>query len=269
MHDIITAIDCAIKELENLKKILERKKVSHVNTAEERDLIKATSYSWLKTYQSKINVLVNNIDISAISNMYCDLLNYSEKRTKRNIFVNSLKNLKKSLIALRSDVLMKISTGEVESNNAITIPDFSVLISDQKMISIINKRWIEIDNCLNAEAPLSATVMMGGLLESVLMARVNKIEDKSILFKQRSTPKDGKTGKPKQLSDWMLKDFIDVLNEIKIISSTSAEFSRLIRDYRNYIHPEKELRRGESISISDAKLFWVTTVSLINQLLIS
>ena len=41
MHNCITTIDGAIKELENLKKILTKKKVSHVNTIEEKNLIKA------------------------------------------------------------------------------------------------------------------------------------------------------------------------------------------------------------------------------------
>jgi len=45
------------------------------------------------------------------------------------------------------------------------------------------------------------------------------------------------------------------------------EFSRIIRDYRNYIHPEKELRMGESIELGDAKLFWVVATNLIEQIL--
>lgn len=267
MNDPVLIIDTAIKELEYLKKILKKKKISQVNSLEEKDLVKATSYSWIKSHQIKLNSVGLKLEEISINNLYCDLLDFSEKRTKRLLYIGLINDIKKSLILFRSKIVTEMSSGIVIKSNLNDLPNFNPLISDPKMIKIIERRWIEIEKCLQNEAPLAATVMMGGLLESILMARVNKIDNKRVLFKQKSTPKDGKTNKPKQLSEWMLKDFIDVLNEIKIITRPSADFSRLIRDYRNYIHPEKELRKGDSIEVSDAELFWVTTVSLIKQLL--
>jgi len=268
MHENITFINNAIAELESLKKILNKKKSNQVDSVDEKNLIKATSYSWIKSCQPKLSIFFNDsAEISKIHDFYCKLLNFSEKRTTRNVYKDVIKQLKNDLIELRSIIIKKDTSGELEYNNSNIIPDFSVLISDPAMISIIHKRWIEIEICLKNEAPLASTVMMGGLLESVLMAKINRFDDKSILFKQKSTPKDSKDHKPKQLGEWMLKDYIDVLSEIKIITKPAADFSRLIRDYRNYIHPEKELRTGESIVIGDAKLFWVATVSLIEQIL--
>ena len=75
MHNYVATIDGAIKELENLRKILSKKKVSQVNTSEERNLIKATAYSWIKSYQSEFEKL-NNIDINTINSNYCNLLNH-------------------------------------------------------------------------------------------------------------------------------------------------------------------------------------------------
>lgn len=268
MYENITFIDKAITELESLKKILNKKKTDQVNSIDEKDLIKATSYSWVKLYQPKFSVFLNDsVDVSKIHDSYCRLLDFSDKRIKRVVYKNIINQLKNDLINLRSIIIKKNISGEIVHNDSNIMPDFSVLISDQAMISIIQKRWTEIKNCLKCEAPLASTVMMGGLLESVLMAKINKFDDKSIIFKQKSTPKDSKTNKPKQLGEWTLKDYIDVLSEIKIITKPTAEFSRLIRDYRNYIHPEKELRMGESIVIGDAKLFWATTVNLIEQIL--
>ncbi len=267
MHESITFIDKTITELESLKKILNKKKTNQVGSVDEKNLIKATSYSWIKFYQPKLPIFLNDsVEISKIHGSYCKLLNFSDKRTTRNVYKDIIKQLKNGLIELRS-IIIKKTPGELAYNDSSIIPDFSVLISDPAMISIIHKRWAEIEICLKYKAPLASTVMMGGLLESVLMAKINKFDDKSIPFKQKSTPKDNKTNKQKRLGEWTLKDYIDVLSEIKIITKPTAAFSRLIRDYRNYIHPEKELRMGESIVVSDAKLFWTITINLIKQIL--
>lgn len=266
MQESVTIIDNAIKESENLKKVLKRKKTSQVSTFDEINLIKATAYSWIKSYKPKFEVSKKIIDVSEINNKYCKLLDYSENKSRRDSYIALLKTLKISLIKLRSGIINDI-TGELLVKEPAPRPNFSVLITDPKMIIILERRWVEIESCLNSNSPLAATVMMGGLLESVLMAKINRLSDREILFKQKSTPINSKTNKPKMLSEWMLKDFIDVSCEIKIITKPSADFSRKIRDYRNFIHPEKELRIGESIEIGDAKLFWAVTANLISQLL--
>lgn len=260
-------IDKAIGETEVLKKILTKKKIRHVNKEEELSLIKATAYSWLKTHHQELND-IKDLELTNINDNYHTLLKYSSTRTVRKLYINLLTILKKDLVSLRSEVIKKITTGDsIVLNNRPSKPIFSTLISDPKMISILDRRWNEIENCLDHEAPLASTVMMGGLLEAILLARINIITDKRILFKQKSTPIDSETKKPKELSKWMLKDFIDVMSEIGLITKPSAQFCRIIRDYRNYVHPEKELSQGENIEICDAKLFWVVIANLLLQLL--
>ena len=263
MQYTLEIIDGAISDIEKLRKVINIKKIDKVNSIDEKNLIKATSYAWIKSYKSKMSLL----DVSSINDLYCELLNYSDQRTKRITYKKLITQIKNSLIKFRSAVVKNPEYSKITNTNSISMPNFSILISDLDMIQIMKKRWIEIENCLMNEAPLASTVMMGGLLESVLMTKINTLDDKTILFKQKSTPIDNKTHKPKQLSEWMLKDYIDVLNEVKIITKPTAEFSRLIRDYRNYIHPEKELRMGESITVDDAKLFWIAVTNLITQIL--
>ncbi len=259
-------IDRAIDEIENIKKILKKKKTIQINSQEELSLIKATAYSWIKTHHQQLSK-INGLDLNSINNYYYDLLNYSATRTNRKSYFDIINAIKSSLISLRIEVIKKITDGEIKEVGDVFRPEFAKLISDSKMIAILERRWAEIEECLNNSAPLSATVMMGGLLEAVLLAKINTFKDKRFLFKQKSTPKDKKTGKAKSLSDWMLKDFIDVSSEAKIITKISAEFSRVVRDYRNYIHPERELIHGEVIVIEDAKLFWVVINDLLMQIL--
>jgi hypothetical protein len=65
------------------------------------------------------------------------------------------------------------------------VPDFSPLISDPTMQDILKRRWAECILCFKSGALLSATVVMGGLVEGLLLARVNTESDKSPIYTAR------------------------------------------------------------------------------------
>jgi hypothetical protein len=149
-----------------------------------------------------------------------------------------------------------------------TIPDFSRLIADDRMIKILDRRWKETINCIENSAPLSAMVMMGALLESLFLARINKLNDKKPLFSLKCTPRD-KNKKPLQLQEWGLNDFIEVAFEMNWIRKPAKEVGVIIRDYRNFIHPVKELSSGFQVEDSDAKMFWPIFIQLSEQIISS
>jgi len=135
------------------------------------------------------------------------------------------------------------------------------------MQKILANRWNECVKCVNADAPLAATVMMGGLLEALLLARVNQLSDKKPVFNAKSAPKDRQTGKAFNLAIWGLRDFIAVAHELQWISPTTRDVGNVMRDYRNYIHPQKEHSHGISISADDAKTLWEVAKSVARQVL--
>lgn len=157
------------------------------------------------------------------------------------------------MIALRSD---HITAKSAPSSDVA--PDFSPLISDTEMQLIINNRWIECTLCINASAPLAATVMMGGLLEAILLARINRETDKTAIFTSRSAPKD-KTNKVKVLKEWTLNDYIQVVHELSWVTVSAKDISTILREYRNYIHPHKQHSNGVHLHDDDALLFWEIT----------
>jgi len=63
------------------------------------------------------------------------------------------------------------------------------------MLAILTRRWAETLSCMRVDAHLAATVMMGGLLEAILLARVNRLTDLKPVFTARAAPKD-KSGRP-------------------------------------------------------------------------
>lgn len=114
---------------------------------------------------------------------------------------------------------------------------------------------------------MAATVMMGGLLEALFVARANALGDKSPLFKAKSTPLDSKTKKPLMLKDWTLRPFIDVGYELGWITKSGKDIAVVLRDYRNIIHPEKQRSFGIELGEDDSKIFWEITKGLSRQLL--
>ena len=144
---------------------------------------------------------------------------------------------------------------------------FTPLITDAKMQVILQSRWQECVICVKNGASLGATVMMGGLLEGLLLARINQLTDKAPVFTATAAPKDKKTGKTQPLPFWGLKDFIDVAHELGWITTTAKNIGDVLRDYRNYIHPQKELSNGVSLAPGDAEMLWNIAKTMITQVL--
>jgi hypothetical protein len=109
--------------------------------------------------------------------------------------------------------------------------------------------------------------MMGGLLEALLLSRVHRHPDKSAVFKAASAPRDSKTAKPLMLQEWTLRNYIDVAHELGWITSSAKDLGEVVRDYRNYIHPHKELTHGVHLGDHDARLFWEVAKGISRQLL--
>jgi hypothetical protein len=76
--------------------------------------------------------------------------------------------------------------------------------------------WNERIACVSHDLPLAATVMMGGILEALLIARINKLSDQSPVFKAKSAPKDKTTGAVLKLREWTLSNYIDVAHETRL-----------------------------------------------------
>ena len=134
------------------------------------------------------------------------------------------------------------------------------------MQRILQNRWQECVLCVKAGAPLGATVMMGGILEGLLLARINQLPNQAPVHTAKFAPRD-RMGRTLPLKDWTLKDYIDVAQELTWIAPTAKDIGAVLRDYRNYIHPQKELSHGISLTPSDAAMLWNIAKNMIVQVL--
>lgn len=259
----IEVIQEAIDAVNRLVKILRKVKIGQVRSREELQIVRATALAWFNNYRNQLGTA--NTDFTKVVEIeYSSLLEFISKATSRDKYLGVLKKLKNELVALQSQVLSNPTVGH---HRDMIMPDFSPLAPSSQMQDILKNRWSEIVKCIEAEAPLAATIMMGGLLEALFLAQINKISDKSPIFKAKSAPKDFKTGKTLPLNEWTLSPFIDVATELNWITKPTKDVSSVLRNYRNFIHPERELSTGITLGSDDARMFWSVFTQLAQQII--
>jgi len=264
MNEVYSVVDKSLGEIDCLLKLIKKNKSRQIESREEKLVIKASALAWFKNC---LPLIVNSIDegqIAKTNEIYKQILELSERRISRSKYVELFKTVREELIGIRNFVLtFKTST----QKSTDSPPQFDPLISDYKMQEILKNRWNECCNCLAGNAPLASIVMMGGLLEALLLARINKEQDKSAIFKTKAAPIDRRSGKVLILQEWTLRNYIDVAHELKWISQSAKDVGEVLRDYRNYIHPYKEFSHGISVSLDDANILWEITKSIMRQII--
>ena len=76
-------------------------------------------------------------------------------------------------------------------------------------------------------------------------------------------------GKTLPLNEWTLKHYIDVGHEIGWLSQSGRDIGAVLRDYRNYVHPQKEHSHGVELTAHDSAMFWAVCQSLTQQIFTS
>jgi len=265
--DLHSVVDRCLIELDTLSKYLKKRKTVQVSSVEEKNIAKATALTWFNKHRLSIGPMANTSpNAQAIDRHFQELLAYTDKLTSRTKYEAAIKAARHSLRELRNDVVT-FSLATPPTPTVEAAPNFAKIVTDPKMQTVLARRWNECQKCLTAEAALAATVMMGGLIEALLLAKINGLTDKAPVFTNTKAPKDGKTGKTLPLKDWGLRDYIDVSHDLKWLTISAKDVSAVIRDYRNYVHPYKELSHNVDVSTDDALLFWDISKQLVRQIL--
>jgi hypothetical protein len=262
-------IESAITEAQRLHKILSRQKGTQVRSTDDQQIARATAHAWFNSHRAVIADLLGSDPIKPVDDLHRALLASAARSTLRSRYLAILREIKKKLGALQVDHVIALGATPAAKSGPTpdTAPMFSPLISEPKMQAILTKRWQECGICVKANAPLAATVMMGGLLEGLLLAKINQLPDKAPVFSAAAAPIDSKTRKPLQLKEWGLKNYIEVAHELGWITKTTKDIGEVMRDYRNYIHPQKELSHGIVLEVGDAQMLWEVAKSIAMQLL--
>ncbi len=260
------AVDACLREVDQARARVSRLKAKQVTNAGDRDYLKSVAYAWFRSHRPPLVALVGEDQLEPVDLQLKAVLDATVRASARTTYVAALKNAKTALASLRSAALIPSPPASSASDMP---PNFGALGADPTMKAILERRWGECQICLRAGAPMAATVMMGGLLEALFVARANLMPNKGPLFRAKSAPLDSKTKKPLALPDWTLRPYIDVGAELGWISRSGKDVAAVLRDYRNYIHPEKERAHAVSLSDQDSAMFWEVTKGITQQLLAS
>jgi hypothetical protein len=261
----ISVVDEAVRSIDRLIANLKKDSSRQVRSGAERSLIRATAHAWFHSHRTQLEDACDPSLLDTVGASFTSILELADRDTTRSRHLEALGSARKKLIAMRSAALNTSRTPKAPATTGAP-PDFSPLVQDPKMRDILDRRWKETRSCLEANAHLAATVMMGGLLEGILLARVNRVQPSAPVFTAASAPKD-RTGKTLQLKDWMLKDFLDVAHDLRWISRSAKDVGAVVRDYRNYIHPQKEFTHGITLGGDETSVLWSVFETVSRQIL--
>jgi len=259
----VDTVDKALKEVESARKSVAGGKSKQITQSDILDYLKSVGYAWFKSHRAVLQGRVPATELDAVDGHFDRVLIATDKASARTTYVAALKDAKAALISLRSVLL---TAPDAPGAALSTPPDFSPLASDPAMRDILVGRWRECQLCLQVGAHMAATVMMGGFLEALFVARANQLSDKGPMFRAKVAPTD-RMKKTLPLSEWTLRHYIDVGQELGWISRSGKDVAAVLRDYRNYIHPEKQRSHNVTLNVYDSSMFWEITKSLTQQLL--
>lgn len=242
----------ALSDVRRLVKGLNAKRARQVRSQDQKDQLGAVALAWFQSYKPIILSARPLADLAQLDFGFRQLLEASQRSPSSGKMLLISKQLEHGLVVLQTEGIASPTRSPPTTETA---PAFSA-IPDPVMRQILVRRWKECVSCLTAEAPLAATVMMGGLLEALFLARVHRESNKRLVFTAASSPKDIKSKQPLPLKQWMLKDYIAVSHELGWIPQAVHDVSQILRDYRNYIHPQKEFSSQLSLTLGDAQILW-------------
>jgi hypothetical protein len=156
-------------------------------------------------------------------------------------------------IATRVGKLLEHYQGE---GTHTRVRDFS-FITDLEVKRIIERDYRELVLRTFPDGSWKSTVILAGsILEAVLYDLLTK--DQAAISNAMNSPKAPKKGKTGPVRDikkhsrdeqWTLSDLIEVASDLKILPPQDKDVvHQILREYRNFVHPRLEVKRGTRMS---------------------
>jgi hypothetical protein len=258
-----TPLSAAVEDVKRLRHAIASVRTPQLRSAEALAHLKAVSLAWFQRHRQSLAPATNTAELAPADAGFKELLGLSAKAPSTSKVRAVTKRLQADLVRLDTSL---VASPPALAPTADAPPSFAA-VPDPVMRQVLTRRWQECVICLSAGAPLAATVMMGGLLESLLLARINREPNKQPIFTAKAAPKDPKTQQTLSLREWTLADYITVAHELRWIPQSVKDVSEVVRDYRNYIHPQKELTHQIALTVGDARMFWEVSKAISAHLL--
>lgn len=264
MADGQQAVDAAVADARRMQESLRSSRGQTVRALAELNQVRSAVRAWFGSVRPRLLAAAGAESILELDRAYQSLLSAANRRTLRSKYLTITRHIIRGLNSLETEHAAALAGGAVADESPV--PEFGKLVGDLRMQKILAERWRECEVCVRQGAPLAAVVMIGGLLEGLLLARINQLQDKSSVYKAEQAPRD-KSQRTKPINEWTLVNYIGVAHELGWITGTAKTLGEAIRDYRNLIHPQRELSSNLSMLGNDAQIIWQVAKVMMAQIL--
>lgn len=127
--------------------------------------------------------------------------------------------------------------------------DEFAFISEAGLREQLWEDWQEAQKIHEANARKSCMILCGGILEGILLDALTSDPTRA-----RDTYERLRGKRPPDLPQWNLGDLVDVAKELAILQNATIHLSHALREYRNLIHPGRQVQRGIKISKEQADI---------------
>jgi hypothetical protein len=142
-----------LQELTSARKIVSGSTNRQIRNREDRDILSATAFAWFQSHRTRIPATADANLVEQANAAYRTILDATAKNSAQSTYLQAIDSAREAVIGLRSSVASATSGPLVE-----TAPDFSPLVGDATMRTILERRWDECQKCLGAGADLAAIV---------------------------------------------------------------------------------------------------------------
>jgi hypothetical protein len=106
--------------------------------------------------------------------------------------------------------------------------------------SVIADRLEEVETCFESGAPLDVVILCGSTLEGLLY----EVAKNHPADYNRTAAAPRRNGKVRPLSEWSLNDLLNTSRELGVLGEDVSKFAHAVREFRNYIHPQQQVKEG-------------------------
>lgn len=187
---------------------------------------------------------------------------------EKELYQNNLVRIRKSIykeiedkVLATSDAISMDSLEEIGYNDQFRRKLLS--IQDSEMCILLQRDIWECAVAVVAKQDKMATIMSGSIIEALLML---KLKEQGILKYDISPISRGKKASNYPVNDMGLSELLYVADQKGILNKNSYHLGHYIRDYRNVVHPAKELRMSEEVSHENVLTMWSILKRLVSDL---
>ena len=210
-------------------------------------------YNSNKQYEKALEFYKRANELEPQKELYINNIKSTEKSIEEQI-----KNIKKQEDDRIKKIAKNINIGYFES---IGYDDNLKLsfnkIKDNKLRDTLLKDLNECVICLAAEQSKAFAVMCGSIIEAILYWSLTEQNIKKYEIKNKS----------KKITEMGISDLLFVANQEKLIQSSTFHFCHGLKDYRNLVHPSRDISSDFERSEEENIIIWGLLKKIIKDIL--